>query len=172
MKRNVEIKARAANPEAIHARAGRLSGGPPAVLEQDDTFFHCRDGRLKLRLLSDARAELIHYDRPDNREPSECRYTVYPCVDPGLLGEALSGALGVRGRVRKVRSLYLVGNTRIHVDEVEGLGRFVELEVVLAPEQSSADGERVAREIMEALGIESRDLLDAAYIDLLERRSE
>lgn len=169
MKRNVEIKARAAAPDAIRARAERLSGGPPTVLRQDDTFFHCRDGRLKLRELSDSEAELIYYDRPDTLEPVECRYTVCPCAEPNLYREALSGALGVRGRVRKLRSVYLVGNTRIHVDEVEGLGTFVELEVVLTAGQSRAEGEETARELMRALGIEARDLLETAYIDLLER---
>lgn len=169
MKRNVEIKARATDAEAIRRRAERLSGGPPTVLEQDDTFFLCREGRLKLRVISGARAELIHYERPDTPEPSECRYTVCPCEAPDLLREALSGALGVRGRVRKTRLLYLVGQTRIHLDEVEGLGTFVELEVVLAPEQTAAEGERIAREIMGALGIDRADLLEAAYIDLLER---
>ena len=171
MKRNVEIKARAADPATIRERAERLSGGPPVILKQDDTFFHCRRGRLKLRVLSDREAELIQYERPDTLEPVECRYTVCPCADPALLLEALSGALGVRGRVRKVRSLYLVGTTRIHVDEVQGLGSFVELEVVLADGQSRDEGERTAREIMRALGIENRDLLESAYIDLLERKS-
>jgi len=169
VKRNVEIKARAADPDAIRRRAERLSGGPPSVLEQDDTFFHCRDGRLKLRVLSGRESELIHYDRPDRLEPAECRYTVCPCAAPALLREALSGALGVRGSVRKVRSLFLAGQTRIHVDEVEGLGSFVELEVVLRTEQTRADGERTAREIMRALGIEPRDLVETSYIDLLER---
>jgi len=169
LKRNVEIKARARNQAAIRERAERLSGGPPAVLKQDDTFFHCRSGRLKLRVLSDTEAELIHYDRPDTLEPVECRYTVCPCAEPGLVREALSAALGVRGRVRKVRSLYLVGRTRIHLDEVEGLGSFVELEVVLDPGQARAEGERTAREIMRALGIGSGDLLEPAYIDLIER---
>jgi predicted adenylyl cyclase CyaB len=168
VKRNVEIKARAADPDAIRRRAERLSDGPPSVLTQDDTFFHCRDGRLKLRLLSESQAELIHYDRPDTIEPVECRYTVCPCANPTLLLEALSGALGVRGRVRKIRSLYLVNQTRIHVDEVEGLGSYVELEVVLRPEQSRADGERIARAIMRELGIAPRDLIETAYIDLLE----
>ena len=169
MRRNVEIKARAEDPDAIRRRAERLSGGPPSLLEQDDTFFHCRDGRLKLRVLSDDRAELIHYDRPDTLEPAECRYTVCPCPEPGLVREALAAALGVRGRVRKVRSLYLVGQTRIHLDEVEGLGTFVELEVVLTPRQTTSDGERTAREIMKALGVAPADLLEAAYIDLLEQ---
>jgi len=169
LKRNVEIKARAADPAALRARAERLSGGPPAVLQQDDTFFHCRHGRLKLRVPAGAEAELIYYDRPDALEPSQCRYVVCPCPDPGLLREALSGALGIRGRVRKTRSLYLVGNTRIHLDEVDRLGTFVELEVVLSEGQTSAEGERTAREITDALGIDRGDLLEGADIDLPDR---
>jgi adenylate cyclase class IV len=168
LKRNVEIKARATDPRALHERAERLSGGPPTLLRQEDTFFRCPGGRLKLRVLSDNRAELIHYDRPDARGPSACRYTVCPIERPVLLREALAGSLGVRGSVRKVRRLYLVGNTRIHVDEVEGLGAFVELEVVLTSEQTVVEGERTARELMGELGIDPGDLVESAYIDLLE----
>jgi len=71
--------------------------------------------------------------------------------------------------VRKVRTLYLAGATRIHLDRVEGLGDFAELEVVLEPDQGSASGRATAAELMSALGIDERDLVEAAYIDLLER---
>jgi predicted adenylyl cyclase CyaB len=170
MKRNVEIKARAADPAGIRRRAGELAGGPPEILEQDDTFFQCDHGRLKLRVLSEESAELIWYERPDTEEPSQSSYVVYPSTDPGTLRQALSRALEVRGRVRKIRALFLAGNTRIHLDEVEGLGSFVELEVVLGEHETFADGERVAREIMEALEIRQEDLLDRAYVDMLSER--
>jgi adenylate cyclase class IV len=80
----------------------------------------------------------------------------------------LAAALGVRGEVRKRRELVLVGQTRVHLDVVEGLGTFVELEVVLEAGQSDADGEAVARALLRELGLGEADLLPVAYIDLLE----
>ncbi len=80
----------------------------------------------------------------------------------------LSNALGVVGRVRKRRRLYLVGNTRIHLDEVEGLGSFLELEVVLSGPQTVAEGEAVARSLMRELGIPRSSLIHGAYLDLIE----
>ena len=80
-------------------------------------------------------------------------------------------AYGIRGVVRKTRYLYLVGQTRIHLDDVEGLGQFMELEVVLEDGQSDADGQVIAEGLMTALGVESGDLIDGAYMDLLEKPS-
>jgi predicted adenylyl cyclase CyaB len=86
------------------------------------------------------------------------------------LKTALRLALGVRGVVRKTRYLYLLGQTRLHLDEVEGLGEFMELEVVLRPEQSDAEGQAIARDLMVRLGVREEDLLEGAYMDLLERK--
>ena len=86
---------------------------------------------------------------PDATEPEESRFVLSPTADPDSLADALGRALGVRGVVRKKRSLYMVGRTRIHVDEVEGLGDFLELEVVLADEESKEAGLAVARELRE-----------------------
>ncbi|KAM6385893.1 adenylate cyclase CyaB-like isoform 1-T1 [Alca torda] len=84
----------------------------------------------------------------------------------------LGQALGVLGVVRKERLLYLVGQTRVHLDHVEGLGDFLELEVVLTEEQTLEDGERVARQLMKELGIEEQDLISGAYMDLLLAKGE
>ncbi len=78
-------------------------------------------------------------------------------------------AYGIRGVVRKTRYLYLAGQTRIHLDDVEGLGRFMELEVVLEEGQSDAEGQKIAEDLMSALGVERDDLIDGAYMDLLEK---
>ena len=81
-------------------------------------------------------------------------------------------AYGIRGVVRKRRYLYLVGHTRVHVDDVEGLGHFMELEVVLQPGQSDADGQAIAERLMSDLGVEKEDLLEGAYMDLLESSTD
>jgi len=167
--RNIEIKARVRDRDRVERCAAKLANGGPMRIVQEDTFFHCPHGRLKLRVFEDGSGELIQYHRPDTREPSESSYTIHHTPDPGPLGRALANALGVRGVVRKVRTLYLAGATRIHLDRVEGLGDFAELEVVLEPDQGAASGAATAAELMRALGIDERDLLETAYIDLLER---
>jgi predicted adenylyl cyclase CyaB len=168
MKRNVEIKAKVAGLAAVREVVAGLADSGPMELEQEDTFFVCSRGRLKLRRFGGcAQAELIYYERPESSGPKESRYTVHPTADPEGLREVLTGALGVRGVVRKHRTVYLVGQTRVHLDQVEGLGEFVELEVVLQPEQDLAQGEATARELMAKLGIVPGQLIDRAYLDLL-----
>lgn len=168
-KRNLEIKARVADRERIRELATKLASRPPERIEQEDTFFPAAQGRLKLRLLGDGGGELIGYERRDGYEPGESRYAVVPTSRPRELVDVLGRALGVRGVVRKRREVFHVGATRVHVDEVEGLGSFVELEVVLGPGDSTESGERRARELMRELEIRAEDLVDVAYIDLLSR---
>jgi predicted adenylyl cyclase CyaB len=90
--------------------------------------------------------------------------------EPDALTEVLSQALGVRGVVRKKRTLYRAGQTRFHLDDVEGLGTFLEIEVVLEPEQSTTEGAEIARQIMKRLDIQEADLVESAYVDLLEEK--
>jgi adenylate cyclase len=168
--RNVEIKARVADLVAVEALAAAIADQGPFDLVQDDTFFARADGRLKLRELAPDNGQLIHYRRPDQGGPKLSSYVIAPSREPAALREALARAYGTAGRVRKKRRLYLAGRTRIHLDRVEGLGDFVELEVVLAPEDDLAGGEAEAGRIMQALGIEQSDLVEAAYVDLLAGR--
>jgi predicted adenylyl cyclase CyaB len=124
-------------------------------------------GRLKLRILGDRHGELIHYHRSDVAGPKTSNYTIAPTSDPAALKAILTSALGVIGVVRKRRRLYRIGQTRIHLDEVEGLGQFVELEVVLRSDQTEDEGTRIARHLMDRLGIAGDQLVEGAYIDLL-----
>lgn len=171
MARNVEIKARVHDWGALERRAEAIADGPAIELIQRDTFYTVNRGRLKLRVTGEGLGELIAYVRPDAAGPSRCEYTVYRTEDPDGLHAALSATLGVRGTVAKTRRLLLVGATRIHLDRVEGLGEFVELEVVLAGGQNAREGDAIARELMDKLSIETGDLIDCAYIDLIEQRN-
>jgi len=166
--RNVEIKARLADPAATLARVEALADGPAQTIEQEDTFFVVARGRLKLRVFAAGHGELIQYERADATGPKESRYQIAPIAQPEPLKLVLAAALGVRGVVRKTRRLYLVGQTRIHLDAVAGLGSFLELEVVLREQQSAQEGQRVAADLMARLGIAACDLIAEAYVDLLE----
>ena len=167
MPRNIEIKAVISSVEAVLPRAVALTGAPPALIAQDDTFFNVAHGRLKLRQFADGSAELIHYHRPDTGQPKASDYVRVPAPDPAALREALARGCGVLGRVQKQRWLLIAGQTRIHLDRVLGLGDFMELEVVLANGQSDADGVTVAEALMQALGLADAPRMAGAYMDLL-----
>src|SRR5262249_8582552 len=119
--RNVEIKARITSVAAIAPRVAVLADRGPIEIEQDDTFFVCERGRLKLRALSPSEGQLIFYRRANQAGPKESRFVISPTGSPDSLREALGRAYGSAGRVRKHRTLYLVGRTRVHLDRVDGL---------------------------------------------------
>src|SRR5437867_2425612 len=129
---NLELKARCPDLEMVRARAERLGAVYVGTLAQRDTFFaSARLGRLKLREVTDGPAELIAYRRADLASARSSDYDIYPIADPDRLRDVLMAALGEAGVVEKRRRLYLPERTRIHLDEVRGLGDFVELETVL-----------------------------------------
>jgi hypothetical protein len=115
--------------------------------------------------------ELIFYRRTDEHGPNESYYVRSPTAAPDTLRKTLALAYGEVGRVRKRRTLFLVGRTRIHLDIVEGLGHFLELEVVLRDGESTQAGVREAEELMQRLNVEPSQLIDRAYVDLLAEQS-
>ena len=172
---NIEVKAHVRDWERQRALAGELAGSPPETLEQVDTFFQVTAGRFKLREITPKRGELIFYRRDDEFGPSLSDYSISLTSEPAQLRETLSLAMSICGEVRKKRLLFLSdkfgGQTRIHLDEVKGLGQFLELEVVLQPGQTPEDGERIAGEFRVALDIRDEDLIELSYFDLLTSHS-
>ena len=168
MATNIEIKAKIRDFDQLKKQVEQISDTPVEIIPQTDTFFHTPQGRLKLRELAD-HGQLIYYERADASGPKQSNYFISRINEPAPLIEVLTFALGVRGVVRKQRWLYWVGKTRIHLDRVEGLGDFLELEVVLDDDDTPEEGERIAAELMRTLGIEATDLVEGAYMDLLEQ---
>jgi len=169
MPANIEIKAHARDFGEIRSRAEKLSDTPVEVIPQEDIFFNTPQGRLKLRILAPDRGELIYYTRPDQEGPKRSDYHIARTSDPENLKRVLELAYGIRGIVKKTRYLYLVGQTRVHLDDVKGLGQFMELEVVMKDGQDDAEGETIADKLMSSLGVERSDLIEGAYMDLLKK---
>ncbi|CAL1546082.1 unnamed protein product [Lymnaea stagnalis] len=167
MPRNVEIKARVSDLDSLKKRAQILSDKVGTLIEQEDTFFHVEHGRLKLRSIKGACGVLIQYDRPDQQGPKLSSYNMVEVDDVDNMKTVLSAALGIMGTVRKTRLLVMLGQTRIHLDDVEGLGHFMELEVILEDGQTTEYGQHIAEGVMEALEISQADLLDCAYMDMI-----
>jgi predicted adenylyl cyclase CyaB len=170
MARNIEIKARIDSVEAMSQEVAAVATEGPIEIAQDDTFFRCESGRLKLRTFSNGNGELIFYRRANQHGPTESFYLRSPTSTPEVLRESLSLAYGQVGRVRKRRTLFLVGRVRIHLDRVEGLGDFLEIEVVLIDGEPSEVGVREVHELMEKFGIKRSQLIKCAYIDLLAQQ--
>jgi len=167
MPTNIEIKAKAHDFNRQRTLAAKIADGPAEVLSQEDTFYRVKQGRLKLRVLGPEYGELIYYEREDASGPKSSHYRVIPTQKPQALHTTLTKVLDTVGTVKKTRHLYRHGQTRIHLDEVEDLGQFLELEVVLRDDQSFAEGQAIATELMRVLEVREMDLVACAYLDLL-----
>lgn len=170
MARNIEVKAAVEDLTLVRQRAAALASASSETIAQKGTFFAVDRGRLKVREFADGSGELIAYSRVDCAGPKESSYSRIRCGNAALLVETLAAALCVRAVITKQRDLYRVGRTRLHLDVVDDLGTFVEIEVVLEDDEPAAKGEREARALLDALGIPVSALVPVAYVDLLEQR--
>jgi len=166
----VEIKARTAVPaqvrERLLANGAKLQGRDHQV----DHYFNVPDGRLKLRLGIIERS-LIFYQRPNRAGPKDskvslCRLEEVQGETPEQLRELLTTALGEWNRVDKQREIYWADNVKLHLDEVKGLGSFVEIEAIGVAEAEHEALEKQCRAWMEKLGIADEDLVTGSYSDM------
>jgi homotetrameric cytidine deaminase len=169
--RNVELKARDPDPARTLERALALGADDRGEIRQRDTYFAGASGRLKLREQETGESplwdELIEYSRPDSTDARTSTYQRVPVADAATLREALDAAYGTLVTVSKRRRLLLWDGVRIHLDDVEGLGSFLEFEAV-ADAGSDLSGEYAKVErLRTVLGIEESDLVATSYSDLL-----
>lgn len=167
--RNIELKARLHDPEAARRIAQSIATRYVGVEEQVDTYFHCTKGRLKLREINRQSAQLIQYVRSNQTEPKPSDYQLVPVVEPELLKQALTAALGVRAVVRKRREIFLVDNVRIHLDAVDPLGDFLEFEAVLGSEVTDAAGHAQLEDLAARFHLQPQDLLACSYGELIQQ---
>ncbi|XP_026807053.1 uncharacterized protein LOC113549793 [Rhopalosiphum maidis] len=174
MPRNVEIKARVEDLEVVIQRILALRSNAKydvrpdsSIIEQEDSFFNLptgKCGKLKLRKMGRLQ-ELIYYDREESSGPKLSTYS--KCEVNEDVEKVLKNALGTWGIVKKERKLIMVGQTRVHFDSVDGLGDFVELEVVLNDSQTVEDGQSIAKDLMSHMGVEEKDLISVSYVNML-----
>jgi predicted adenylyl cyclase CyaB len=172
--RNLEAKFRLDDLDAARAAALALGYTPSANFIQRDTFFVAARGKLKLREQPPA-AWLIQYERDRESGLMLSRYEIVPVADPERTRDMLARALGVLAEVRKHRSLLTRRNVRLHLDRVETLGNFGEIEAVLDEEsgKDASEGEDSARvavdELLSALGVGAGELIEVSYFELMMR---
>jgi homotetrameric cytidine deaminase len=165
---NLELKAHDRDPDTTAARCLALGATDGGVLRQTDTYFVARRGRLKLRVEEGALGgELIAYRRDDATEAVKSGYMLAAVAAPEELAEALDAALGTVVVVSKRRHLFLWDGVRIHLDEVDGLGGFVEFEAVLPDAGDLATAHAKVDRLRTGLGIADDALVSVGYADLL-----
>ena len=167
--RNLEFKARVADPQALLALARGLGAELWGDLRQTDTYFKAASGRLKLRETAGFQAELIAYDRDETADDRPSDYQIARTPDGAALREVLGNALGVLVVVRKRRTLFLLDTTRIHLDNVDELGSFFEIEVPVKEDVAAAEAQLAS--LIEALGFERTDGIRASYLDIMLERA-
>ena len=170
MPTNIEIKLQVDDLSAIESQAAKLADHGPELLVQTDTFFDVPTGRLKLRQFENGTAELIAYLRSNSdsiRQSKWSRYSTDSADSAQQLKETLAMVVPETVTVNKRRTLYLIGQTRIHLDSVDRLGKFVELEVVLDNDQTTEQGILIADNLIVSLGLENAERISHAYADLL-----
>ncbi|XP_035720069.1 uncharacterized protein LOC118440729 [Vespa mandarinia] len=169
--RNIEIKTKISDSTTLINKLEKITESKWIVIEQYDTFFNTKTGRLKLRQFEDKTGEIIYYERPNVTGPKLSNYkkikmNAETCEN---LRDILTISNGTLGVVKKTRRLFMIDQTRIHIDDVHGLGSFLELEVALNDDQDVSYGEKITQDIMKKLDIEPEHLISEAYIDLLNK---
>ena len=170
-RRNVELKARISSLEQARCTARRVSNSYLGRLHQKDTYFRCRHGRLKLREVRDQPGELIWYQRASVVEVRKSDYHVIPVQNCRDLSDCLAAADGIRVVVCKLREVFLVNNVRIHIDQVEFIGNFLEFEAVLDTAAEEVAGYEQLNQLKNEFKISSSDLIAGSYSDLLEQHN-
>jgi predicted adenylyl cyclase CyaB len=171
--RNIEIKAKVNDPKTFIEKVNTFAK-KIGVLNQVDYFFDIpkERGRLKLRIENNAKnGTLVFYKRQDKPGPKLSNYKLFKIDNPISLIDTLELAIGIKGKVRKSRTLYMFGQTRIHFDQVYDLEKtFMELEVVLEESQTVEDGQKIAKDIKDKLDIKESDLVSCAYFDMIYQK--
>ena len=165
--KNIEIKSPLADRPGTEERLRSLGAKLEWTRRQVDTFFNSPSGWLKLREVEGCPAELISYRRSvENSGPRESDYHILRIDEPSELHSVLESSLGILGRVEKQRALWIYRNTRVHLDRVEGLGDFLELETVLV-DIDSAEGTAESEEVINLRELDRESFISGPYLELL-----
>ena len=170
---NIEVKARYANLDRAREISRRLGADFRGILNQSDTYFRVTDGsRLKLRQINNDRAELIRYNRPNDPSARSSIYTVEPIADPSAFLNEATNSHGILCIVKKHRELFLWQNVRIHLDQVDDLGSFIEFEGVVSSEADAGVSRQRVEQLVHEFGIVPADQIGVSYSDLLIEKTE
>ena len=168
---NIEIKARTANADKIRQYLLNRGADFKGIDHQTDTYFNVPNGRLKLRQ-GNIETNLIWYQRNNQPGPKQSDFLLTPVADANTLKQTLANALGVKVAVVKKREIYFIGNVKFHIDELEDLGTFVEIEASNKTEGLPVEKlQEQCEYYRKAFEIRDEDLLQYSYSDMLLSKS-
>ena len=164
---NIEIKAHCSNPTFVRDFLLSHNADFKGIDQQTDTYFNVEHGRLKLRE-GNIENNLIFYVRANKAGPKDSHFRLTKVADAPALKAMLADSLGIKVVVQKKREIYYIRNVKFHLDEVPGLGSFVEIEAGniladLSPQQLKDQCDHYVN----AFGIRDEDLVDVSYSDML-----
>lgn len=167
--RNLELKVQL-DEDAFTRVQDRLHADYAETLFQTDTYFETKEGRLKLREEKGKRAYFIRYERPDCQEAKQSNYLFYPVEDVDLFFSLFGDSLKEEIKVVKQRNLYFPKPyIRVHLDQVEGLGKFLEIEIILSKEVSLSSAETTMRHLQDWLRLDGLPKISHGYRELLRQ---
>jgi len=167
MARNIEIKAIIDDRETIYNKIKKISTSGPNLLIQKDIFYNSPFGRLKLREINGTNLEIIFYIRKNQKSPKTSKYYRIKVNKASIIDKLLRILLGIKGIVKKKREVFFVDRTRIHIDSVDSLGEFIELEVMLQMNENHYNGFAVANDLINYLEIHNNSLIEKSYLELM-----
>ena len=167
--KNIEIKARYSKTNRAREILKTIETEFSRTEIQTDTYYNIENGRLKIREIESGPSQLVHYFRENKAGPRPSRYEIVSLREVKKVKARLQEEHGLLGIVKKKREIWVWKNVRIHLDVVDGLGRFLELEAVVDKEEDMKNDETKVRWLMEKFDIEEKDLVAESYIDMVER---
>lgn len=171
--KNIELKIKVKNFKTIEKPLKLLGAIKHGVLNQKDTYLNCSKGRFKMRETNNKIFELIYYKRLDKMTNKLSKYSIVSLDRTRFkqLEVILETSIGIKAVVLKSRILWLFKNTRIHLDDVKGLGKFLELETVLK-KIKKPEGEKECLEICKLLELNEFQKIKESYSDFLSEQTE
>ena len=164
---NIEIKAKCRNPDEVREYLHKRKAEYKGTDHQTDTYFNVQNGRLKLRE-GNIENNLIFYERNDQPDARASNFQLVNFTGPARLKEVMIKSLGIKAIVEKKREIYFVGNVKFHIDEVFGLGNFVEIEASdLYADVSKEELQRQCEFYLQELRIKEQDLIAVSYSDMI-----
>lgn len=169
--KNIELKIILPNTSEILRILETIKAKHVGILKQKDTYYKCVSGRLKLREINNKKNELIFYKRPNLKESKISNYQVvdFNSQSNKSLNSILGIVFGVKNIVYKERDLWIYKNTRVHLDRVKDLGKFLELETVVK-KNDVKKAKKEYNELYNKLGLYKFKKHKESYSDLLSKK--
>lgn len=166
----IEIKARSSDSQSVRTLLQDHQADFKGIDHQTDTYFNVAKGRLKLRE-GNIENNLIHYHRPNIDGPKNSIVTLYKSNPDSTLKEVLTNALGIKVIVKKQREIYFIENVKFHIDTVDALGHFIEIEAIGTKQDALEDLQKQCEHYMTLFQVKQQDLVTHSYSDLLLEKS-